>query len=94
MGSKEFKKPKFIKDSQKASRLNHTLIIYNDDFNLYDYIIDSLVEVCDHNPLQAEQCTLIAHHRGKCDVKTGEFSQLKSMKDELTRRGISAVITS
>ncbi len=94
MKSKEFKKPKYLKDSDAANSLNYTLVIYNDDVNPYDYVIESLIEVCDHNPLQAEQCTLIAHHKGKCDVKTGERSQLKPMKDELLRRGLSAVIIS
>jgi ATP-dependent Clp protease adaptor protein ClpS len=68
------------------------LILFNDDFNLYEYVIDSLVEVCDHHRFQAEQCTLIAHHKGKCDVKSGPFNELKNMKDELSRRGLSSTI--
>jgi ATP-dependent Clp protease adaptor protein ClpS len=74
--------------------LTSSLILFNDEHNVYDYVIDSLVEVCNHNRLQAEQCTLIAHHKGKCDVKVGSFDSLKPMKDELINRGLSAVIVS
>jgi ATP-dependent Clp protease adaptor protein ClpS len=70
------------------------LILFNDDVNEYQFVIDTLVEVCKHNHLQAEQCTLIAHHMGKCDVKSGEHNQLKPLKDELLRRGLSATIVS
>ncbi|HNS31180.1 MAG TPA: ATP-dependent Clp protease adaptor ClpS [Tenuifilaceae bacterium] len=88
---------KSTKRREKVSRKEeysvlYTLILHNDDYNHYDYVIDSLVEVCNHNRLQAEQCTLIAHHKGKCDVKTGEFEVLKQMKEELGRRGLSSTI--
>lgn len=73
---------------------SNALILFNDEHNLYEFVIDSLVEVCKHNRLQAEQCTLIAHHKGKCDVKVGTFNSLKPMKDELINRGLSAVIVS
>lgn len=73
---------------------SHSLILFNDDVNEYQFVIDTLVEVCKHNHLQAEQCTLIAHHKGKCDVKSGEHNQLKPLKDELLRRGLTATIVS
>lgn len=68
------------------------LMLYNDDVNSYDYIIESLIEVCRHDPIQAEQCTFIAHHKGKCDVKRGAYNLLEPMKHEFDRRGISSVI--
>jgi ATP-dependent Clp protease adaptor protein ClpS len=68
------------------------LVVYNDDVNTFDFVIDALMEVCGHDPLQAEQCTLIIHYRGKCDVKRGSFHALKPLKDELLDRGLSAVI--
>jgi ATP-dependent Clp protease adaptor protein ClpS len=70
---------------------NH-LIIYNDDVNTFDFVIKSLIEVCNHERLQAEQCTLIIHYNGKCSVKDGTFKNLRPMCTELTDRGLSAVI--
>jgi ATP-dependent Clp protease adaptor protein ClpS len=87
-------KPKESKDYNPKLQSLYTLILFNDDVNAYDFVIDSLVEVCEHNRLQAEQCTLIAHHNGKCDVKSGELADLNAMKDELNRRGLSATIVS
>lgn len=68
------------------------LIVYNDDINTFDWVIDTLVEVCNHTPQQAEQCTIIIHFKGKCSVKEGEFDELVEMRTEICRRGISAEI--
>ena len=68
------------------------LIIYNDDVNTFDWVIDTLMEVCQHTSEQAEQCTLIIHYKGKCSVKEGEFDELVTMRNEICRRGISAEI--
>jgi ATP-dependent Clp protease adaptor protein ClpS len=68
------------------------LIVYNDDVNTFDHVINSLIKVCGHDPLQAEQCTWIIHHNGKCQVKTGEYERLEPMCTGLLDRGISAEI--
>jgi len=68
------------------------LIVYNDDVNTFDHVITSLIEVCGHHPVQAEQCTWIIHHNGKCQVKRGEYEALKPMCVGLLDRGISALI--
>jgi ATP-dependent Clp protease adaptor protein ClpS len=68
------------------------LVVYNDDVNTFEWVIDTLVEVCKHTSEQAEQCTLIIHFKGKCSVKEGEFEELASMRNEICRRGISAEI--
>lgn len=68
------------------------LVVYNDDINTFDWVIDTLIEVCKHTNEQAEQCTLIIHFKGKCSVKEGEFEELASMRNEICRRGISAEI--
>ena len=65
------------------------LILHNDEENTFDFVIDSLIEVCEHNMEQAEQCTLIVHYKGKCDVKKGNFEKLKPMKDQLIHRGLT-----
>jgi ATP-dependent Clp protease adaptor protein ClpS len=68
------------------------LVVYNDDINTFDWVIDTLMTVCRHTNEQAEQCTLIIHYKGKCAVKEGEFDELVGMRNEICRRGISAEI--
>ncbi len=71
---------------------NSFLILHNDDFNTFDFVIDALIEVCKHDSLQAEQCAMLVHFKGKCDVKKGNFAKLKTMKDKLISKGLSATI--
>lgn len=54
----------------------HEIILYNDDVNTFDHVIDTLVSVCEHTPEQAEQCSIIVHYKGKCGVKTGTYEEL------------------
>lgn len=68
------------------------LIIYNDDYNTFDYVIESLVKVCKHEVIQAEQCTWIIHYNGKCAVKKGSFEVLRPMRQALSERGLDAKI--
>jgi ATP-dependent Clp protease adaptor protein ClpS len=68
------------------------LILYNDDHNTFEHVINTLIEICGHDPLQAEQCTLIVHYKGKCDVKSGSFSELKPIHDEMGRRDLTVEI--
>ena len=68
------------------------MLIYNDEVNTFEHVIDSLVKVCKHETIQAEQCTWIIHYNGKCAVKKGEFESLKPMRDALCERGIDAKI--
>ncbi len=75
--------------SQKDRKV---LILFNDDFNEFDFVIEALMEVCRHTTEQASQCALVAHTRGKCDVKTGDLEQLKEMKDALISRGLNVII--
>jgi ATP-dependent Clp protease adaptor protein ClpS len=68
------------------------LILLNDDHNTFDFVIESLMEVCEHDILQAEQCTIIVHYNGKCTVKMGSYKKLNPLRTALTDRGLSAVI--
>lgn len=70
----------------------HNLIVWNDDVNTFDWVIESLVAVCEHEPTQAEQCALIIHHKGKCGVKKGSFDELRPRAEALIDRGIQATI--
>lgn len=65
-----------------------SLVLLNDDVTPYDYVIESLINVCRHNIIQAEQCTWIAHHKGKAKIKSGDFEEMAAMKDALNLRGI------
>jgi len=71
-----------------------SLILYNDDVNTFDFVTESLIKVCHHEPLQAEQCTYLVHYTGKCAVKTGTFKKLKPFCEALLDRGLSAQIES
>lgn len=68
------------------------LILFNDDINSFDFVIESLIEVCDHSKEQAEQCATIAHFKGKCAIKAGTLSELTPMNNELNNRGISTML--
>ena len=68
------------------------LMIFNDDYNTFEHVINTLIKVCEHNPQQAEQCTIIIHHKGKCSVKKGYYDVLKPMKVAICDVGIDAKI--
>lgn len=68
------------------------LILHNDDVHSFDYVIDALIEICEHGYEQAAQCTLITHYKGKCDVKKGKFDSLKPMKTALNEKELIATI--
>lgn len=68
------------------------LIVWNDEVNTFEWVIDTLVEICGHSPEQAEQCALIIHSQGKYAVKYGSYEILKPLCDAITDRGISATV--
>lgn len=68
----------------------HKVILHNDDVNTFDYVIQSLIEVCKHDFVQAEQLTLIVHYKGKATVKTGDLEELTQVCSALLDRGLSA----
>lgn len=71
---------------------NRVLILYNDEVNTFDFVIDTLVEVCKHEPEQAEQCAWVAHFKGKCPVRSGGFDELKPLRTEMQDRGLTVSI--
>ena len=68
------------------------LVVFNDDFNTFEHVINTLIRVCKHSAEQAEQCTLLIHFRGKCAVKSGSYDELKPLKDGICEAGIDAKI--
>ena len=70
----------------------YKLIVYNDDINSFDHVIDCLIAVCNHDQHQAEQCTYLIHYKGKCVVKVGSIEKLAAMKDALEIQNLSVEI--
>jgi len=70
----------------------HEILLYNDEVHTFDFVIDSLIEACEHSLEQAEQCTYLVHYKGKCAVKTGDYEELKPRCTLLLQRGLSAEI--
>jgi ATP-dependent Clp protease adaptor protein ClpS len=68
------------------------LILYNDEVNTFDFVIDSLIKICKHEEMQAVQCTYLVHYAGRCSVKVGTYEELESMCIALLNRGLSAKI--
>ena len=68
------------------------LVVFNDDVNTFDHVIETLIRVCKHSQEQAEQCTLLIHYKGKCAVKSGSFDFLKPLREAICEAGIDARI--
>jgi ATP-dependent Clp protease adaptor protein ClpS len=81
------------RENQELLSSQKDLILYNDDVNTFDFVIETLIEVCGHDALQAEQCALIAHLNGKCTVMSGSFEELKPIHNEMTNRDLTVSIS-
>lgn len=68
------------------------LILHNDDINTFDWVIESIIRICDHSPSQAEQLTMLVHYKGKAHVKKGVYEDLKPLKERFISRGINSTI--
>lgn len=78
--------------SKEAISLNNEIVLFNDDVNTFDHVIETLIRVCKHDELQAEQCALLVHYKGKCIVKTGSLDELTPQCSSLLEAGLSAEI--
>lgn len=72
--------------------INNEIVLYNDDVNTFDHVIETLIHVCKHTAEQAEQCAILVHYKGQCTVKTGHFDELKPQCSSLLEAGLSAEI--
>lgn len=81
-------------DKLKSGGTTSTLILYNDDINTFDHVIKSLVEICGHDSVQAEQCALIVHFKGSCEIKTGLKEVLNAMCKSLNAKGLNSIVKS
>lgn len=80
------------KDLQEGLVKESFLILHNDDVHSFDYVIEALINICNHGFEQATQCTMLVHYKGKCDVKKGSFTELKPLKDALIEKELNATI--
>jgi ATP-dependent Clp protease adaptor protein ClpS len=90
MGSKEKIKESTLLEEEVVKQ--NEIVLYNDDVNTFDHVIETLIYVCEHTPEQAEQCSIIVHYKGKCTVKTGPYEDLKPRCSKLLEAGLSAEI--
>ncbi|WP_421812609.1 ATP-dependent Clp protease adaptor ClpS [Flagellimonas sp.] len=90
MGTKEKELEDVLLEEETINE--HEIVLFNDDVNTFDHVIETLIHVCEHTPEQAEQCSLIVHYKGKCTVKTGEYADLKPKCSKLLQAGLSAEI--
>ncbi len=90
MGTKEQISEELLLEDETVKQ--NEIVLFNDEVNTFDHVIETLVAVCEHSPIQAEQCALIVHHKGKCTVKTGEYSDLEPRCSGLIQAGLSAEI--
>jgi len=71
---------------------NNQIVLFNDDVNTFDHVINTLIKVCQHDSIQAEQCAMLVHYKGKCTVKTGPYKELEPKCTALLDAGLSAEI--
>ena len=69
-----------------------SLFLINDDFNSFDYVVDCLTAICDHETIQAEQCALLTHYKGSCEIVTGEITDLEPLREDLELYGLNVEI--
>jgi len=81
-----------FEENQVLEDLPKSIVLFNDDFNTFDFVINTLIEVCGHTPEQAETCTLIVHFKGKCAVKSGSMYELKPIYTEFVNRNLTVSI--
>ncbi|MGB5418040.1 ATP-dependent Clp protease adaptor ClpS [Algibacter sp.] len=77
---------------EEAVLTQNEIVLFNDDVNTFDHVIETLIYACEHTAEQAEQCAILVHYKGKCTVKTGEYKELKPRCSMLLDAGLSAEI--
>ena len=85
-------KPLTWNSSSTENAEAHYLVLFNDDFNSFDYVIKCLVQVCEHSAEQAEQCATIAHFKGKCEIKKGLKTDLQPIQVALIKKNLKVLI--
>ena len=89
---KTSKKTEKQEETLQNQDTEYVLILHNDDYHTFDYVINALIEICQHEPEQAVQCTYLVHYKGKCDVKKGSFNYLSPLRQALIQKDLKATI--
>ena len=92
MDSNYTSRPQKIGSENTGQKQKARLILHNDEINTFDYVMKTLVDVCDHSITQAEQCATITHYKGRCEIRSGAFSEMKELCYELISRGLKASV--
>jgi ATP-dependent Clp protease adaptor protein ClpS len=90
MSTEEQKSP--VEEINEMEADIHSLILYNDDVNTFEFVIETLIDVCEHDYIQAENCAWITHYKGKCAVKKGPYDDLKPRHEEMSNRTLTVEI--
>ena len=85
-------KPSILSDHKEQLTNIRELVLYNDDYNTFEFVIETLIDVCGIEPVQAEQITLIVHYKGKCGIMSGSFEELKPVYNEMINRKLTVSI--
>ena len=92
MDSNFTSRPQKLSSDGVDQKKQANLVLHNDDVNTFDYVMEILVEVCDHSMTQAEQCVTITHFKGKCEVRSGSVPEMKELRYKLISRGLKATV--
>ena len=92
MDSNFTSRPHKVGSDNTDDQIQGKLVLHNDETNTFDYVMNMLVEVCNHSLTQAEQCATITHYKGKCEVRTGVLKEMKELRYELISKGLKATV--
>ena len=86
------KTPKYTPKTASSKVAEKALFLINDDYNTFDHVIDCLVAICDHDPIQAEQCAVLVHYKGSCEIAIGKTEDLIPLQEDLSLYGLDVEI--
>ena len=86
------KTPKYTPKTSSSKVVEKALFLINDDYNTFDHVIDCLVAICDHDEIQAEQCAVLVHYKGSCEIVIGKEADLIPLQEDLSLYGLDVEI--
>jgi len=86
------KTPKYTPKTSSSNVAEKALFLINDDYNTFDHVIDCLVAICDHDPIQAEQCAVLVHYKGSCEIAIGKTEDLIPLQEDFSLYGLDVEI--
>ena len=86
------KTPKYTPKTSSSKVAEKALFLINDDYNTFDHVIDCLVAICEHDEIQAEQCAVLVHYKGSCEIAIGKEADLIPLQEDLSLYGLDVEI--